>query len=113
MSFIRWVHIRNESLAELLPRKSCLSETSISSEETKLYKERRCIPRVLDYQAQVVLPGEYNSFLDVLWSSRVDTDYWHASLFTRNPERGVEVAALDRPVGKCVRLVVGEFGGAR
>ena len=70
-------------------------------------------PRVLDYEPQVVLLGESDSFLDVLWSSRVDTDYWHASLLTRNPERGVEVAALDRPVGKCVRLVVGEFGGAR
>jgi len=69
-------------------------------------------PRVLDYQAQVVLPGESDSFLDVLWSSRVDTDHWHASLFTRNPERGIEVAALDRPVGKGVCLVVGEFCGA-
>jgi len=70
-------------------------------------------PRALDYQAQVVLPGESDSFLDVLRSSRVDSDYWHASLLTRNPERGVEVAALDRPVGKCVRLEVGEFSGAR
>ena len=69
-------------------------------------------PRVLDYEPQVVLLGESDSFLDVLWSSRVDSDYWHASLFTRNPERGVEVAALDRPVGKCVRLVVVEFGSA-
>ena len=69
-------------------------------------------PRVLDYEPQVVLLGESDSFLDVLWSSRVDTDHWHASLLTRNPERGVEVAALDRPVGKCVRLVVGEFGSA-
>jgi len=34
-------------------------------------------------------------------------------LFTRNPERGVEVAALDRPVGKCVRFIVGVFGGTR
>ena len=70
-------------------------------------------PRVLDYEAQVVLPSESESFLDVLWSSRVDSDYWHASLFTRNPQRGVEVAALNCPVGKCVRLVVGEFGGTR
>ena len=60
-----------------------------------------------------MLPGKYDSFLDVLWSSRVDSDCWHASLFTRNPERGVEVTALDRPVGKCVRLVVEVFGGAR
>ena len=70
-------------------------------------------PRVLDHEAQVVLPGESDSFLDVLCSSRVDSDYWHASLLTRNPERGVEVAALDRPVGECVRLVVGEYVGAR
>ena len=58
-------------------------------------------------------PGKSDSFMDVLWCSGIDTDYWHASLLTRNPERGVEVAALDRPVGKCVRLVVGGFGGAR
>ena len=60
-----------------------------------------------------MLPGESDSFLDVLWSSRVDSDYWHASLLTRNPERGVEVAALYCPVGKCVRFVVGVFGGSR
>ena len=70
-------------------------------------------PRALYYQAQVVLSGEFDSFLDVLCSSRVDSDHWHAPLLTRNPERGVEVAALDRPVGECVRLVVGKFGGAR
>ena len=69
-------------------------------------------PRVLDHEPQVVLPGESDSFLDVLRSSRIDTDHWHASLLTWNAERGVEVAALDRPVGKCVRLVVVEFGGA-
>ena len=70
-------------------------------------------PRILDYEAQVVLPGESDSFLDVLRRSGIDTDYWHVPLLTRNPQRGVEVAALDRPVGKCVRLVVGEFGSAR
>jgi len=70
-------------------------------------------PRVLDYEAQVVLPSEPNSFLDVLRRSGIDTDYWHVPLLTRNPERGVEVATLDRPVGKCVYLVVGEFGSAR
>jgi len=59
-----------------------------------------------------VLPGESDSLLDVLWSSRVDSDHWHASLLTWNAERGVEVAALDRPVGKCVRLVVVELGSA-
>jgi len=60
-----------------------------------------------------VASGEPDSFLDVLRSSRIDADYWHVPLFTRNPQRGVEVAALDRPVGEGIRLVVGEFGGAR
>ena len=69
-------------------------------------------PRVLDHEPQVVLPGESDSFLDVLWSSRVDADHWHASSLTWNPECGIEVAALDRPVGKRVRLVVVEFGSA-
>ena len=69
------------------------------------------VPCILDYCAQVVVPGESDSLLDVLWSSRVDSDYWHASLFTRNPQRGVEVAALDRPVWEGVCFVVGEFGG--
>jgi len=68
-------------------------------------------PRVLDYETQVVVPGEPDSFLDVLRSSGIDPDHWHVPLLTRNPERGVEVATLDRPVGECVRLVVGEFGG--
>ena len=76
-------------------------------------KERGRIPRVLDYEAQVVLPGESDSFLDVLRRSGVDSDYWHVPLLTRNPERDVEVAALYRPVLKGVRLVVEEFGGAR
>ena len=70
-------------------------------------------PRVLDHETQVVAPGECDSFLDVPWSSCVDTNYWHASLLTRNPECGVEVAALDRPVGEGVRFVVCEFGGTR
>ena len=70
-------------------------------------------PCVLYYEPQVVLPGESDSFLDVLWGSRVDSDYRHASLLTWNAERGVEVAALDRPVGKYVRLVVCIFCGAR
>ena len=76
-------------------------------------KERGCIPRVLDYEAQVVLPGESDSFLDVLRRSGVNANYWHVPLLTRNPERDVEVAALYRPVLKGVRLVVEEFGGAR
>ena len=57
-------------------------------------------------------PGEPDSFLDVLRSSGIDADYWYASLLTR-PERGVEVATLDRPVGEGVCLVVGVFGSTR
>ena len=60
-----------------------------------------------------MLPGESDSFLDIPRRSGVDADYWHASLLTWNAERGVEVAALNRPVGKCVRLVVRVFCGAR
>jgi len=60
-----------------------------------------------------VAPGKSDSFMDVLWCSGIDTDYWHASLLTRNPERGVEVATLDRPVGEGVCLIVGEFGSTR
>jgi len=60
-----------------------------------------------------VAPGESDSFLDVPRRSGIDADYWHVSLLTRNAERNVDVAALDRPVGKCVRLVVGVFGGTR
>ena len=55
-------------------------------------------------------PCESDSFLDVLRSSRIDADYWHAPLLTRNPECGVEVATLDRPVGEGVCLEVGVFG---
>jgi len=89
-------------------------KTSISSKKTQLYKKGAVhAPRVLDHEVQVVLPGESDSFLDVLRRSGIDTDYWHAPLLTRNPECGVEVTALDRPVWKCVRLVVGVFGSAR
>ena len=75
-------------------------------------KERGCIPRVLDYDAQVVLPGESDSFLDVLRRSGVDADYWHVPLLTWSAERSVEVAALDRSVGKCVCLIIDVFGSA-
>ena len=71
------------------------------------------VPRILDYEAQFVVPGESDSFLDVFRSSGIDTDYWHVPLLTRNPESGVEVTALDCPVGKGVRLVVGVFGSTR
>jgi len=70
-------------------------------------------PRVLDYETQVVVPSKSDSFLDVLRRSGVDADYWHVPLFTRNPERDVEVAALDCPVLKGVSFVVGEFGSTR
>ena len=71
------------------------------------------VPRVLDYEAQVVVPGEPDSFLDVLRSSGINTGYWHVPLLTRNPEGGVEVTALDCPIGKGIRLVVGVFRSAR
>jgi len=70
-------------------------------------------PGVLDHEAQVVAPGESDSFLDVLRCSGIDADYWHASLLTWNPERGVEVATLDRPVWEGVCLAVGVFGSTR
>jgi len=60
-----------------------------------------------------VVPGESDSFLDVLLRSGIDTNYWHVPLLTRNPERGVEVATLDRPVWEGVCLVVGVFGSTR
>ena len=89
-------------------------KTSISSKETELCRKGAVYPpRVLDYKTQVVVPSEYDSFLDVLRRSSIDADYWHAPLLTRNAERNVEVTALDRPVGKCVRLVVGVFGSTR
>ena len=61
----------------------------------------------------MVALGEPDSFLDVLRSSRIDADYWYIPLLTRNPECGVEVATLDRPVGEGVCFVVGIFGGTR
>jgi len=70
-------------------------------------------PCVLDDESQVAAPGESDSFLDVLRCSGIDTDYWHASLLTRNPKRGVEVTTLDRPVGKGVCLVVRNFDSTR
>ena len=57
-----------------------------------------------------MLPGKSDSLLDVFWRSGVDSDDWHAPLSARNAERGVDIAALDRPVGKGPRLPVGVFG---
>jgi len=70
-------------------------------------------PRVLDHKAQVVLPGKSDSFLDVTRRPGVDADYWDAPLLARNAEGSIEVAAMDRPVGKGVRLPIGVFGGTR
>ena len=66
-------------------------------------------PCVLDHEAQIVFPGKFHSFLDVFRRPRVDSDDRHAPLLARNPEQGVEIAALDCPVGKCVRLPIGVF----
>ena len=63
-------------------------------------------PRVLNYEAQIVLPCKFDSFLDIFRRSCLDTDYRHVPLSTRKAEGGVEITALDRPVGKGVRLVV-------
>ena len=60
-----------------------------------------------------MVPCELDSFLDVTRRSSINTDYWHISLLTREPKGGVEVAALDGPVGKRVGLVVWVFGSAR
>ena len=54
-----------------------------------------------------MLPGEFDSLLDVFRRSGVDSDDRHAPLSARNAERGVEIAAVDRPVGKGPRLPVG------
>ena len=65
------------------------------------------MPRVLDYKAQVVLRGKFDSFLNISWGSRVDPDYWHVPLLARDAEGGVEVAALDGPVRKRVGVFCG------
>ena len=57
-------------------------------------------PCVLDHEAQIVLPGKFDGFLNVLRRPCVDSDDRHAPLSARNPERGVEIAALDRPIGR-------------
>ena len=94
------------------PSEIVVSDTqknSIISEKNRLCKHP---PRVLDHKPQVVVSGEPNSFLYVLRRPGIDTDGRHTPLLTRNAERGVEVAALDRPVGKGVFLIVGVFGSA-
>ena len=56
-----------------------------------------------------MLASKDDGFLDVIRRSSVDADYWHAPLSTRNPEGGVEVASLDRPIGKGVCPPVDDF----
>ena len=68
-------------------------------------------PCVLDHEAQIVFPGKFHSFLDVFRRPRVDSDDRHAPLSTRNAERGVEIASLDRPVGRGPRLPIGVLSG--
>ena len=58
-----------------------------------------------------MLPCKHDGFPDVIWCSGVDADYRHVALLARNAKRGVEITALDGPVGKGVCLVVGVFGG--
>jgi hypothetical protein len=60
-----------------------------------------------------MIPRKFDSFLNVTRGSSVDANYRHAPLLTREAERGVEVAALDCPIGKGVRFSVGVFGGTR
>ena len=87
-------------------------ETSISVPHLG-ENEKGKIPRVLDYETQIVVPGELDSFLDVVRRSGIDADDWHAPLLTRKAEGGVEVAGLDRAVGKNICLPVGVLGGPR
>ena len=99
-----------ERVSGRAPSEIVVSDTqknSIISEKNRLCKHP---PRVLDHKPQVVVSCEPNSFLYVLRRPCIDADYRHISLLTRNTKCGVEVAALDRPVGKGVRLVVGIFG---
>jgi len=56
-----------------------------------------------------VLPGKFDGFLDVFWRLGVDSNDRYAPLSARNPERGVEITAVDRPFGKGVRLPVSVF----
>ena len=102
-----------ERIPARAPSKKVVSDQNFDQREPNCTCNKGVVhaPRVLDYETQVVAPGEPDSFLDVLRSSCIDTNYRHASLLTRNPERGVEVATLDRPVGKGVRFVVCEFSG--
>jgi len=80
---------------------------------TRRRKEIENLPCVLDDEAQIILPSKFDSFLDIFRTSGIDADHRHVPLFTREAERGVEVTALNRPVGKSVRLVVGVFGSTR
>ena len=72
-----------------------------------------CAPRVLDHETQIVVLGEFDGFLDITRRPGINADYRHIPLLTREPKGGVEVAALDSPVGKRVCLIVGVLGGTR
>ena len=89
-----------------------IDETSISVPHLGENEKGRS-PRVLDHETQIVVPGEFDSFLDVVRRSSIDTNDWHAPLLTRKAEGGVEVAGLDRAVGKHVCLPVGVLSGPR
>ena len=72
-----------------------------------------CPPRVLDHETQVVVLCEFDGFLDITWRPGINADYRHVPLLARESKGGVEVAALDTPVGKRVCLIVGVLGGTR
>src|SRR6266705_2029432 len=65
-----------------------------------------CVP---DYESQVVFRCEFDSCLDVFRRSSIDSNDWHTSLLARNAKSSVQVAGLDRPVGKSVCFPVGVF----
>ena len=58
-------------------------------------------------------PCELDGFLDITRFPSINADYRHIPLLTWEPKGGVEVATLDSPIGKRVRLIVGVFGGTR
>ena len=90
------------------PSKIIVSGKSANQHSVKI-ERKVSSPCVLDHEAQIVFPGKFHSFLNVLRRPCVDSDDRHASLSARNPERGLEIATMDRPIGKGVRLPVGVF----
>ena len=94
------------------PSKIVVSGNRSQSPNTENMEEFRA-PSVLDHEAQIVVPCELDGFLDITWRPSINADYGDIPLLTRDSECGVEVAALDSPVGKRVGLVVGVFGSTR